>query len=78
MNVLLETRDILKRIIDKGGLYGAAAKLYIKDEQKAQLFIKECAGQCHNLSTIKYWGEELVLDIITYSENSRANNYAYG
>ena len=78
MNVLLEARDILKRIIDKGGLYGAAAKLYIKDEQKAKQFIKECAGQCHNLSVIKFWGEELVSDIITYSENDRINNYAYG
>jgi len=60
-------KNILNRIINRGGLMGAAAKLYINDEEKASQFIMECFEQCHNNSAKKIWGEELVSDIIKYA-----------
>lgn len=43
------------------------AKKYVHDEGLADLFIQECAQQCHNNSALKLWGEELVNDIKNYS-----------
>lgn len=59
----------MQRIIAKGGLIGAAAKMYINDEEKADLFIKECSEQCHNKSAKDQWGDELVKDILEYTQN---------
>ncbi len=58
--------DILSRIINKGGIMSAVAKMYINDEEKANQFIRECSEQCHNQSAKDFWGEELVTDIIKY------------
>jgi len=60
-------KRILQRIIDKGGLMGSAAKMYIGDEEKTMQFITECAGQCHNKLAHDIWGEELVFEILKYS-----------
>lgn len=57
---------ILNGIKAKGGLYGKAAALYIKDEEKADLFIRECAEQCHNKLAQELWGDELVRAILEY------------
>lgn len=62
----LNSTNILNRIINKGGIMGACAKMYINDEEKTNGFILECLKQCHNESAKKLWGEELVLDIRKY------------
>lgn len=62
----MERTEILKVIIAKGGLMGAAARMYINDEQKSDGFIKECYEQCHNKSAQILWGEELVSEIEKY------------
>ncbi len=59
--------NILQRIVSKGGLMGAAAKLYLNDREKAKQFIKECSEQCHNKSAQIQWGEELTADIIRFN-----------
>ncbi len=64
----MRTRSILNGIKAKGGLYGKAAEMYMNDEKKSDLFIKECAEQCHNQAAIDHWGEELVSDIVQYSQ----------
>lgn len=61
--------DILIRIIKKGGLYGSCAKLYFNDSYKSHLLLLECSEQCHHLSLIEFWGEELIFDIIDYSKS---------
>jgi hypothetical protein len=62
-----QVEEILKMIINKGGLMGAVAKMYINDKEKAKQFIAECFEQCHNRSAQIHWGEDLVKDIINYS-----------
>lgn len=65
MKVKRET--ILKGIKAKGGFYGRFAEMYMNDEEKADLFIKECAEQCQNKLAQKMWGEDLALAIQEYS-----------
>ena len=62
----MERTEILNIIIAKGGLMGAAARIYINDTEKADGFIMECYGQCHNKSARELWGEELVSAIEKY------------
>jgi hypothetical protein len=62
----MEKRELLKVIIAKGGLIGAAARIYITDDEKSDGFIRECYNQCHNKSAQKLWGEELVSEIEKY------------
>lgn len=63
-----EATEILKQIIEKGGLLGQCGKFYLNDSQNAACFIKECSEQCHNKSAINQWGEKLVSDIKKFSE----------
>lgn len=63
----MESKRLLNRIKAKGGIYGKAAEMYINDDEKADLFIRECAEQCHNKLAKELWGEELILDIIKYN-----------
>jgi hypothetical protein len=58
--------DILNRIINKGGMYAGAATLCLSNESRGNDFISECFMQCHNTSTLRFWGVELVLEIISY------------
>lgn len=61
---------ILDRIKSKGGLIGKAAEMYMNDDEKANQFIHECFGQCHNQAAKDHWGEELISDIIQYCKKS--------
>lgn len=73
-----EGRYILEQVISRGGLMGAAAKMYINDESKIDEFIKECSEQCHNESAKQLWGKELVSEIQNHTKNrfvySKKNN----
>ncbi len=64
----------MRRIISKGGLMSIAANLYIDDEVKTNLFIKECSEQCHTSFIGKYFGEELVSDIMEFSNTLQLEN----
>jgi hypothetical protein len=66
----VERKKILNVIIAKGGLMGAAARMYINDDQKSDGFIRECYEQCHNKSAQELWGKELVSEIEKYILNS--------
>lgn len=66
---ITERKEILTRIINKGGLMALCAKKYVHDEEQTDLFIQECAQQCHNNSALKLWGEDLVNDIKNYSDS---------
>jgi hypothetical protein len=59
-------KNILERIILRGGIFGATAAEHATDEINGNLFIKECFEQCHNRGLWDYWGKELVLDLILY------------
>lgn len=70
------TLDLLNRIIEKGGLMGACAKMYTNNLALAEIFIKECKAQCHNKFTNEYWGEELVMDILKHNSSILQNTNA--
>lgn len=61
-----KTNRILTRIINKGGLYGHCAKLYLNDGEIAKKFIIECSEQRHNESLVDFWSKRLTQDIIEY------------
>lgn len=65
----MKREAILKGIKAKGGFYSRFAEMYMNDEEKADLFIKECAEQCQNKLAQKMWGEDLVLSIEEYSKD---------
>jgi hypothetical protein len=58
-----QIKKIMNGLINKKGIMGAAAKLYVNDEKKARQFIKECGEQTHNERAKLYWGEKLVNQI---------------
>jgi benzoyl-CoA reductase/2-hydroxyglutaryl-CoA dehydratase subunit BcrC/BadD/HgdB len=58
-----KVKVIMNGLIRKKGLIGMTAKMYVNDEEKARLFIKECRQQTHNESARRYWGEELTKKI---------------
>jgi len=62
----LESIEILKRIIPKGGIFGSCAEMYINDEKKAHQFVIECFEQCHNQPMVDYLGEDLKQCIVEY------------
>jgi len=66
-SINLGTSKLLKKIIDKGGLLGACAEIYLNDDEKSSLFILECSEHCHSPSMLKHWGNELVDEITDYS-----------
>lgn len=74
MEIFIQTKnriDILHQIISKGGLYGSCAKLYLNDSMKSHQFLLECSEQCHHQSLIDFFGNELIEDIINYSNVSK-------
>jgi hypothetical protein len=58
--------SILNQLIEKGGIYGHAAKLYFMDEEKSTAFIFECFAQCHVPQAKINWGDKLIKEIRTY------------
>lgn len=64
-----KAKTILKRIAEKGGLYGSAAKMYLKNKDKAHEFILECYDQTHIKTARRMWGNDLVKEIIRYQKN---------
>ncbi len=64
--------EIIKSIIEKGGLYGRCAEFCRGDVEKSHSFIIECSEQCHHQSLIDFFGEELIAKIICYGTESDA------
>jgi hypothetical protein len=65
----VKRKTILNGMKAKGGVYGRTAEMYMNDDEKADLFIIECAKQCHNKLAQDMWGEDLILAIIKYSKS---------
>lgn len=61
-------RELMVKIIDKHGLYGRCAKMYIGDPALTEQFLKECYEQCHNQAAVDHWGTELVESIVKFVE----------
>jgi len=60
-------RTLLCKIAEKGGIYGAVAKLYAgTDEKVAHRFVMECYHQVHTPGANDMWGPELIAEIIDY------------
>lgn len=59
-------KNIMERIISKGGVMGSLAKMYIENDENTDKFIMECAEQCQNKTAEELWGDALVLDILKY------------
>lgn len=70
MELIFDRKRILNNIIEKGGLIGTCAKLYLNDNEKEHQFIIECFEQCHNEETKEYWGSELRQAIIRYGKQN--------
>lgn len=60
-------------IVNKGGLMGSCAKIYVSSPQMADAFIRECKEQCHNPSAKNLWGKQLISEIMDYCEENEAN-----
>jgi hypothetical protein len=58
--------NIIARLIEKGGLYGLAAKKYAHHSELSSQVIIECFGQCHHQNSLDFWGRDLVRDIVEY------------
>lgn len=71
--LIIDKRNILNRIINKGGLLGSCAMLYIDNEDCSERFLSECYQQCHIEELIKFWGKELIEDIIKYNNEYTIN-----
>lgn len=63
----IKNRDILLRIVEKGGLWGVIARMYLNDDEKADSFIIECAVQCHKKLAFVLWDQSLIDSIINYA-----------
>lgn len=61
------TTVILNKVICKGGLFGITAKLYIDDKALADQFIIELSEHCHVGCAQRFWGNDLVEEIVNYS-----------
>lgn len=68
MEIPSTARELMVKIIDKKGLYGRCAKMYIGDPALTEQFLKECYEQCHNQAAVDHWGKELVESIIKFIE----------
>ncbi len=64
---MTERDNIIYRICEKGGLWGHAAIDYLNDEVNGDNFIIECFDQCHTHCALEMWGQDLVMDIISYA-----------
>jgi len=62
-NIMKTKISILNQLIEKGGIYGYAAKLYFNDEVKSKELIFECYEQCHVPQAKINWGEKLIKEI---------------
>jgi hypothetical protein len=67
-NTEIKRNEILKQIINKGGLLGKCASLYVNDEPMAHKFILECSEQTHCAMLIDYFGIDLISEIENYSK----------
>lgn len=65
--------SILNQLIAKGGIYGNAAKIYLKDEIKSRELIFECFLQCHVPNAKIKWGEKLISEIKIYCKSLDKN-----
>jgi hypothetical protein len=63
----MESQNLLAQIVERGGLLGQCAKMYLNDEVKAKQFVRECFEQRDNPSMQKYLGEKLLSDIIKFN-----------
>ena len=65
----MEGTVILNAIIEKGGLIGICAKMYIHDSSLTDQFIMECYEQCHVPEVKSFYGDELVIKMKDYISN---------
>lgn len=76
MHLINDKKTILNQIIIKGGLLGACAQLYLHDEEKANLFITECADNCEMKLARKLWGNDLIAAIKNYTSVTKRKRRA--
>lgn len=60
---LQTSKNLLLKVIRRGGLYGKCATLYINEPLKRQQFLMECADQCNKVMAKKLWGKNLIKEI---------------
>lgn len=72
----MEGTFILKTIINRGGLIGICAKMYIHDKGLTDQFILECYSQCHIPEAEHFFGEELIIKIREYVSNLPCQEYS--
>ena len=79
MNFSNDKKTILNQIVLKGGLLGACAALYINDEEKGDLYLRECADNCDKKLAQDLWGADLIAAIKKYTgANKRKRRAANG
>jgi hypothetical protein len=66
INLATQRKELMQKIIAKGGLFGMAAEFHLADADKSNGLVKEFFDQCHNRSLWEFWGRDLVLELVRY------------
>ena len=68
----MTAKEILKQLGKLKSLYGYGARMYMNDNEKAPVFIREIYDQIihHPESTRDHFGDELIEEIIRFCENN--------
>jgi hypothetical protein len=69
----MKATQIVKQIIDKGGVIGKCATAYKDDEILAGLYIGEMQQQVQHSSIRNLWGDALVKQVETFKPNIYEN-----
>jgi|GEM_PF-6761965 len=65
---LRTAQHLLCKIIDKGGLFGAVAKLYLEQGETGHRYVLECYDQLHLPGATVIWGIELAGELTDYKQ----------
>jgi hypothetical protein len=63
-----EGKQILNKVVEKGGLFAIGAKMYINDPRLTDQFIVELSEHYHAPGAKMLWGDELNEQIMKYAK----------
>lgn len=72
--VALNYKDLLWKIIDRGGLVATMAAMYLNDEKNADKFLTELSEQFHIQGTVNFLGSDLIDEIKNYLKLKKLEN----
>lgn len=67
----------LEKIIALGDFLGECAERYRNNRDMALEFLADCAEQCLYTNISDYWGEDLSIEILKFSDDTRDSASSY-